>query len=78
MHPLHREHRLIERIGWLRAAVLGANDGIISTASPVVGVAAASNASCQDSGSPPRKIASVITSAWGETTNAGFTSPPSA
>ena len=38
---LHREHHLIERIGWLRAAVLGANDGIISTASLVVGVGAA-------------------------------------
>jgi VIT1/CCC1 family predicted Fe2+/Mn2+ transporter len=43
VHPLHREAHLIERIGWLRAAVLGANDGIISTASLVVGVAAASN-----------------------------------
>jgi vacuolar iron transporter family protein len=42
MHPLHREVHLIQRIGWLRAAVLGANDGIISTASLVVGVAAAS------------------------------------
>jgi len=42
MHPLHRENHLIQRIGWLRAAVLGANDGIISTASLVVGVAAAS------------------------------------
>ncbi len=42
MHPLHRETHLIERIGWLRAAVLGANDGIISTASLLVGVAAAS------------------------------------
>ena len=42
MHPVHRETHLIERIGWLRAAVLGANDGIISTASLVVGVAAAS------------------------------------
>ncbi len=41
MHPTHRESHLIERIGWLRAAVLGANDGIISTASLVVGVAAA-------------------------------------
>jgi VIT1/CCC1 family predicted Fe2+/Mn2+ transporter len=41
MHPVHRETHLIERIGWLRAAVLGANDGIISTASLVVGVAAA-------------------------------------
>jgi VIT1/CCC1 family predicted Fe2+/Mn2+ transporter len=38
---LHREHHLIGRIGWLRAAVLGANDGIVSTASLVVGVAAA-------------------------------------
>jgi VIT1/CCC1 family predicted Fe2+/Mn2+ transporter len=37
----HREHHLVERIGWLRAAVLGANDGIVSTASLVVGVAAA-------------------------------------
>jgi VIT1/CCC1 family predicted Fe2+/Mn2+ transporter len=43
MPPLHRENHLIERIGWLRAGVLGANDGIISTASLVVGVAAASN-----------------------------------
>ena len=38
---LHPEHHLVERIGWLRAAVLGANDGIISTASLIVGVAAA-------------------------------------
>lgn len=41
MHPLHHESHLVERIGWLRAAVLGANDGIISTASLLVGVAAA-------------------------------------
>ncbi|MDI4655806.1 VIT1/CCC1 transporter family protein [Xanthobacter autotrophicus] len=39
---MHRENHLIARIGWLRAAVLGANDGIISTASLVIGVAAAS------------------------------------
>ena len=39
---LHRERHLVERIGWLRAAVLGANDGIVSTASLIVGVAAAS------------------------------------
>lgn len=39
---LHRERHLIERVGWLRAAVLGANDGIVSTASLIVGVAAAS------------------------------------
>ena len=45
MHPVHRETHLIERIGWLRAAVLGANDGIISTASLVVGVAAAATSS---------------------------------
>src|SRR6187397_69471 len=38
---LHPESHLVDRIGWLRAAVLGANDGIISTASLVVGVAAA-------------------------------------
>ena len=38
----HPESHLVERIGWLRAAVLGANDGIVSTASLVVGVAAAS------------------------------------
>ncbi len=37
----HREHHLVSRIGWLRAAVLGANDGIISTASIIVGVAVA-------------------------------------
>ena len=40
----HREHHLVERIGWLRAAVLGANDGIVSTASLIVGVAAAAAA----------------------------------
>lgn len=40
----HREHHRTERIGWLRAAVLGANDGIVSTASLVVGVAAAGSA----------------------------------
>lgn len=38
----HTEHHAVERIGWLRAAVLGANDGIISTASLIMGVAAAS------------------------------------
>jgi len=42
MRALHREAHLIERVGWLRAAVLGANDGLISTASLIVGVAAAS------------------------------------
>ena len=37
----HTERHRVQRIGWLRAAVLGANDGIVSTASLVVGVAAA-------------------------------------
>ena len=37
----HSEHHLVGRIGWMRAAVLGANDGIISTASLIVGVASA-------------------------------------
>src|SRR6185437_10702718 len=37
----HLERHRTERIGWLRAAVLGANDGIVSTASLVLGVAAA-------------------------------------
>ena len=37
----HIERHRTARIGWLRAAVLGANDGIVSTASLVVGVAAA-------------------------------------
>jgi len=36
-HEIHRSHR----VGWLRAAVLGANDGIVSTASLIIGVAAA-------------------------------------
>jgi vacuolar iron transporter family protein len=37
----HRERHRTERVGWLRATVLGANDGIVSTASLVLGVAAA-------------------------------------
>jgi VIT1/CCC1 family predicted Fe2+/Mn2+ transporter len=37
-HEIHKAHR----VGWLRAAVLGANDGIVSTASLIIGVAAAS------------------------------------
>ena len=37
----HPERHLVARIGWLRAAVLGANDGLVSTASLIVGVAAA-------------------------------------
>jgi len=38
-HEIHRSHR----IGWLRASVLGANDGIVSTASLIIGVAAANS-----------------------------------
>lgn len=37
----HRERHVVDRIGWLRAAVLGANDGIVSVASLIIGVAAA-------------------------------------
>src|ERR1051325_9125634 len=44
VRTIHRERHLIERIGWLRAAVLGANDGIISTASLILGVASAASA----------------------------------
>src|SRR5918995_1916033 len=47
----HRENHLLDRIGWLRAAVLGANDGIVSTASLIVGVAA--------SNAEPREIVVV-------------------
>jgi VIT1/CCC1 family predicted Fe2+/Mn2+ transporter len=46
-HPV-AEHHFVGRTGWLRAAVLGANDGIISTASVIMGVAA--------SGAPPPEI----------------------
>lgn len=51
----HAEHHHSDRIGWLRAAVLGANDGIVSTASLVLGVAAA--------GAEPRTI--LLTSVSG-------------
>ncbi len=44
MRSRHLERHLTGRIGWLRAAVLGANDGIVSTASLIVGVAAANAA----------------------------------
>jgi len=42
MARIHTERHYIQTIGWLRAAVLGANDGIVSTASLIIGVAAAS------------------------------------
>ena len=44
---LHTERHLVSRIGWLRAAVLGANDGIVSTASLIIGVAAAASKSSE-------------------------------
>lgn len=40
MPKRHREQHKLENVGWLRAAVLGANDGIVSTASLILGVAA--------------------------------------
>jgi VIT1/CCC1 family predicted Fe2+/Mn2+ transporter len=40
MKPHHPERHVADRIGWLRAAVLGANDGLVSTASLIVGVSA--------------------------------------
>ena len=47
MQAPHTEHHLVHRAGWLRAAVLGANDGIVSTASLLAGVAAAASDSQQ-------------------------------
>lgn len=47
MEFVHTEHHFINRVNWLRAAVLGANDGIVSVSSLIVGVAAAT-ASSQD------------------------------
>ena len=38
---MHKEVHYVNRVGWLRASVLGANDGIISTSSLVIGIAAA-------------------------------------
>ncbi len=43
LHSRNPDHHYTQRIGWLRAGVLGANDGIVSTASLVVGVAAANS-----------------------------------
>ena len=39
--PRHSEHHVVQRLGWLRAAVLGANDGLLSTSSLIIGVASA-------------------------------------
>ena len=47
MFVRHQERHRTQRIGWLCAAVLGANDGIVSTASLVVGVAAAKATSAE-------------------------------
>ncbi len=57
----HKESHLVSRIGWLRAAVLGANDGIVSTSSLMIGVSA--------SGSPRATIlltgiAGLVAGAW--------------
>ena len=43
----HEERHRSDRIGWLRAAVMGANDGIVSTASLILGVAAAGGTGSQ-------------------------------
>ncbi|MBM3578420.1 MAG: hypothetical protein FJX40_12345 [Alphaproteobacteria bacterium] len=40
MRPCLRKSHIVQRIGWLRVAALGANDGIVSTASLIIGVAA--------------------------------------
>jgi vacuolar iron transporter family protein len=53
----HAEHHRNDRIGWLRAAVLGANDGIVSTASLVLGVAAA--------GATPLSRGTLRVTGWG-------------
>ena len=47
MRSRHVESHLVDRIGWPRAAVLCANDGIISTASLIVGVASAVNSASE-------------------------------
>lgn len=47
MSRLHIENHSAHRVGWLRAAVLGANDGLVSTASLIVGVAASAAATGQ-------------------------------
>ncbi len=67
MRPLHREVHLVARIGWLRAAVLGANDGIISTASLILGVAsAASDATAALTAGVAGLVAGAMSMAAGE------------
>ena len=41
MYKRHREQHKMDNVGWMRAAVLGANDGIVSTSSLILGVASA-------------------------------------
>ncbi len=60
MRRIHPERHRVSRIGWLRAAVLGANDGIVSTASLIVGVAAASSTA------PAVLVAGAMSMAAGE------------
>ena len=60
----HRERHRGERIGWLRAAVLGANDGIVSTASLVVGVAAAEAARHDVLVAGVAGLAAEVSAAW--------------
>ena len=50
------ERHVVDRIGWLRAAVLGANDGIVSTASLIIGVAAASASGASQTSAPTTAI----------------------
>lgn len=56
MQYQHREHHRTQRVGWLRAAVLGANDGLVSVGALVLGVAA--------SQSSPASVAIAGVSAW--------------
>lgn len=58
MQSRHLERHSTGRIGWLRASVMGANDGIVSTASLVLGVAAA------QAGRSNVLVAGVAASAW--------------
>ena len=65
---VHREEHRSHRIGWLRAAVLGANDGIVSTASLIVGVAAAEPTRRERprGGRSPALVAGAMSMAAGE------------
>ena len=56
---MHEETHSVTRISWLRAAILGANDGIVSTASLIAGVAAAGASRSYRYSSPPSGNSSV-------------------